>query len=281
MIRKYIEATWLELNHFLSSTSIHGLPYLHLTQSRTTRIIWTVLVVAALTTATVLLVQTVGDWGYNHISTTIETETVEHFPFPAVTFHPGDFSSKKAFLRTFLNHFHLTRYEESNPLYDNDEFMKEFKYFLKNFKGKSLFLWVRDYLLLKEREFIEKKKPLFKDDICSLVALISLGFTNINKLEEGEVLIGLFDLNMFKVREYPKMINFMREEISPKIRAMVALENITETTVNSLCEATENKPTKTEVEALILSYLYTFIDYRNTEGGKLLILAIVFLRRFH
>ena len=90
MIFKYLHNTWLELNHFLSSTSIHGLSYLHLTQSRTTRIIWTVLVAAALTSATVLLVQTVGDWGTKYISTTIETESVVNFPFPAVTLHPGE-----------------------------------------------------------------------------------------------------------------------------------------------------------------------------------------------
>ena len=209
---------WLDLNEFLSSTSIHGLPYLHLTQSRTTRIIWTVLVAAALTTATVLLVQTVGDWGTKYISTTIETESVVNFPFPAVTLHPGDFSSKKAFLRIFLNHFHMTRYEkeDSNPLQDNDKFLAEFRFFVNNFKGKSLFLWVRDYLL-KENDFITRKKSLFRNDVCSLVSLISLSLTSISKLVENDVAIGIFNTNIFKVQFY-RVLDFMRNEISPKIR---------------------------------------------------------------
>ena len=220
---KYIKNAWLELNAFLSSTSIHGLPYLHLTQSRTTRIIWTVLVAAALTSATVLLVQTVGDWGTKYITTDMETESVVNFPFPAVTLHPGDFSSKKAFLRIFLNHFHMTRYEheDSSPLQDNDKFMAEFKYFLNNFEGQSLFLWVRDYLL-KENDFITKKKSLFQNDVCSLVSLISLGLTSISKLEENDILIGIFNTNMFKVQRYDRVLNFMRNEISPKISEMIA-----------------------------------------------------------
>ena len=50
----------------------------------------------------------------------------------------------------------MTRYNEFDPLYDNDDFMENFSTFPNNFKsGKSLFYWVEEYLL-KEKEFIQK-----------------------------------------------------------------------------------------------------------------------------
>ena len=144
MISRYFQNLWRELNDFLSSTSVHGLPYIHRSQSGTTRVIWTVLVAGALITATVLLVQTVGDWDTNYISTTLKTRGIENYPFPAVTFHPGEFQTKNNFLRTLLNHFELTRYEESSPLYDNSVFMKNYAMFVDNFgpHKSSLFDWV-------------------------------------------------------------------------------------------------------------------------------------------
>ena len=48
----------------------------------------------------------------------------------------------------------------------------------------------------------------------------------------------------------------MRNEISPEIRwlEMIARENINETEISYLCDAEDNKDTKREVEALILSF---------------------------
>ena len=144
MISRYFQNLWRELNDFLSSTSVHGLPYIHRSQSGTTRVIWTVLVAGALITATVLLVQTVGDWDTKYISTTLETRGIDHYPFPAVTFYSGEFLQKNYFLRTLLNHFEMTRYEESSPLYDNSVFMKKHSTFVNNFgpSSSSLFNWV-------------------------------------------------------------------------------------------------------------------------------------------
>ena len=194
----------LELNNFLSSSSVHGLPYIHRSQSRTTRVIWTVLVAAALTTATVFLVQTVGDWETKYISTTVETQSVENFPFPAVTFHPGDFSSEDSFLRIFLNQFEMTRYNRSSPLYDNDEFRKQFKSFVNNFQGgHSLFDWVGKYLTRQQR-FIREKQGRFRKEICSLVSLISSGKTNLTTVRND--LINIFNLNIFKFEGFKDVI---------------------------------------------------------------------------
>ena len=100
---------WKELNEFFSSTSIHGFPYISSTQATSTRIIWTIIVSLALGGASFFLYETVKGFDDKYISTTIETRSIQEFPFPAVTFHPGDFNSKNAFKRTFLNELEFTR----------------------------------------------------------------------------------------------------------------------------------------------------------------------------
>ena len=159
MISRYLQNLWRELNDFLSSSSVHGLPYIHRSQSRTTRVIWMVLVAVALTSATVFLLQTVGDWDTKYISTNVQTRGVENYPFPAVTFHAGEFPTKRHFLRTSLNHFQLTRYEESSPLYENSVFMKDYSSLINFFgpESSSLFDKVTDYLINTEKKFIQQK----------------------------------------------------------------------------------------------------------------------------
>ena len=239
-LKSRLERLWLEVNAFLSTTSIHGLPYLHLTKSISSRIIWTVLVAATLTTATVLLVQTVGDWGTKYISTTIETESVVNFPFPAVTFHPGEFSSKKAFLRTFLNQFHMTRYNESSPLYDNEEFMKNFKMFVYNFdQGKSLFERVAKYLL-EEEEFIKAKSGIFRQEVCSFLAFVVTGETTLGRVESR--IEWLYNKNMFKVHEFNHALSLAKRVLSSEITERMSKGNVTGSEINSLCN--ERKTTK-------------------------------------
>ena len=262
MFVKFVQNLRQELNDFLSSTSIHGLPYL--AQSRSTRIIWTILVAAALTSATVFLVQTVGDWSTKHITTTMETQSVERFPFPAVTFFGGDFSSKKAFLRAFLNQFQMTRYDESSPLYDNKKFTESFKKFVNIFDGKSLFYWVENYLL-EEEEFVREKGSIFRQEVCSLVSLLSRGETNLETLRTD--IADFFNLNIYKFRGFKDIVIFMRKELSPKITEMIEKENVTKSEMNSLCRAKETEATKREVESLLLSYLYAFMDPVSADVG--------------
>ena len=103
-----------EVNDFFSSTSIHGFSYINGTQSKFTRIIWIIIVLFALSVTSYFLYQTVVGFETKYISTTIETKNIQKYPFPAVTFHPGNYNSQKAFLRTFLNQFEFTRYLESS-----------------------------------------------------------------------------------------------------------------------------------------------------------------------
>ena len=95
---------------FCETTTIHGLSYLTQDKSRSTRFIWFVVVVTASTFAGYFLYETVNGYNTNFTSTTIKTKSIQDYPFPAVTFHSGDFNSENDFARTFLNQFQLTRY---------------------------------------------------------------------------------------------------------------------------------------------------------------------------
>ena len=63
--------------------------------------------------------------GFNekYVTTTIETRSVKDYPFPAVTFLPGDFNSQDAFKKDFLNQFHFARYGNNDVLRDNEHFL--------------------------------------------------------------------------------------------------------------------------------------------------------------
>ena len=257
--------TWLtELNDFFSSTTIHGFHYIHRSQSRFTRFVWTVFVLVTLAAASVFLCQTFHDWGTAYISTTIETRGVEKYPFPAVTFYPGEFSSKTAFLRTLLNHFKLTRYEASSPLYDNAEFMKKYSNFVNTLGpgSTSLFVWVQKYLLETDRTFIQTKAGTFRNEVCSLLTL-----KNRNKRKYEEIrqeIINEFNRNMFKYAGYSKVLGFSRNTLKSLIQDVVASENITD--IDTACNENNNPEDKEEIEALVLSFLYVFVDEANVRS---------------
>ena len=260
MIFRPLQNLWRELNNFLSSTSVHGLPYIHRSQSRTTRIIWTVLVAAALTTATVFLVQTVRDWDTKYISTTVETRGVENYPFPAVTFHPGEFPTRRNFLRTFLNHFQLTRYEESSPLFENSVFMDKYSILVQYFApgSSSLFDWVPDYLLKTEKTFIQRFQTPFRNEVCQMLSLKNKNKSLYKKTRKE--IIKQFNENMFKYSGYQGVLGFSRKTFNSMIKDGVAGENITNKEIETACQKKQNEDDKKEIAALLLSFLYVFID---------------------
>ena len=116
------------INEFFETTTIHGLFYISLNQTKCTRIIWTVVVLLATGTATYFLYQTVSRFEENYTSTNMETRSIKEFPFPAITFDPGDYNTKDAFLRNIANQFEFTRYEDGKPLRDNTKFLNLFNW---------------------------------------------------------------------------------------------------------------------------------------------------------
>ena len=83
---------------------------------------------AAFGIATYFLYQTIEGFDTKYTSTTIEDRSIKEYPFPAVTFDPGEFNSKDAFLRKFLNQFEFTRYKVDSTMRDNEVFGKQFEW---------------------------------------------------------------------------------------------------------------------------------------------------------
>ena len=59
----------------------------------------------------------------------------------------------------------------------------------------------------------------------------------------------------------------MRSTVSPMLDDMTSKENLTKSAIKEQCEAAGSQETRTEVEAIILSYLYTFLDSSITHLG--------------
>ena len=119
---------------------------------------------------------------------------IKDFPFPAITFYPGDFNSKNGFMQTFLNQFQFTRYEENSPLNDNDIFMKSFDWLIKPMHNK-IFDGVENFLI-EEEKFIKEKGKIFKTEVCSIVALEH------NKIAFKEVIWEHYQRSMYKTRGF-------------------------------------------------------------------------------
>ena len=264
---------WRELNDFFTSTSIHGFPYISDTQTRSTRIIWTVIVIAALGGASYFLYQTVEGFDEKYVSTTIETRGIQEFPFPAVTFHPGQFNSEKGLLRTFLNQFEFTRYVDkrhdkgNNPMEDNEKFMNLFGWLVSPMNDK-LFDATQNFLINdqaknnKGQTFIQSKGKMFKNEACSLVAL-----SKKRNVKLDEDIKKIFLHNMYKFNFFPDLMNLVRKQVGPIIKNAMSEQNLTKADVSNACKDENNMEYKTKMEALLLSYMYLFIDVKNTVVG--------------
>ena len=125
-----MRALWREVNEFFASTSIHGFPYISNAQSRSTRLIWTLFVLGGFGVAIYFLHETIDGFSDKYITTTAETRSIKGFPFPAVTFHQGEYNSKDGFFRSFLNEFEFARYKEESPMRNNENFMNSYQWLL-------------------------------------------------------------------------------------------------------------------------------------------------------
>ena len=191
---------------FFETTTIHGLAYLTKDKSRSTRFIWFVVVVTASTFAGYFLYETVNGYNTNFTSTTIKTKSIQDYPFPAVTFHSGDYSSEKDFARTFLNQFQLTRYinkkSPPNELEDNKVFLDLF-YWLGSMKD-DLFDGIVKYLV-KEKKFIHSKGRIFKNEVCGMMTLKKLKDISLTK-----TIYKIYFDNLFKERSKKKNRKYSR-----------------------------------------------------------------------
>ena len=250
---------WKEANRYFSSTSIHGFSYISDTQSRSTRIIWTVIVLAGLGGASYFLYESVKGFGEKYVSTTIETRSIQEFPFPAVTFHPGDFNSKEAFKRTFLNQFEFTRYDETSQLRNNEDFRNLYQW-LTSPMNNELFDSIENYLIkdkeanIQNKSFLKRNGKNVKNEACPLV------FLKIARISMKKVIRDIFVENLYKFTGFRDLRNVIRNQVGPIIKGAVAKYNVTKSEILKVCNDLKNQDIKTEMEAMLLSYMYLYID---------------------
>ena len=157
--------------------------------------------------ATFFLYETVDGFNEKYVITTIETKSIQDYPFPAVTFYPGDYNSKNAFLRDFLNDFEFSRFDWGNSLKDNDKFLDLYQWLLSTMNDE-LFDDIHQFLIDNFEEYrkddnfyIITKTNLrysqnytkeFKEEVCQLMIL-----QNQNISLKAEIK-GIFMSNMYK-----------------------------------------------------------------------------------
>ena len=183
---------WREVNEFFNSTSIHGFPYINDSQTRSTRIIWTIIVLAGFGFATYFLYETVDGFSEKYITTTIETRSIKDYPFPAVTFYPGAYNSKNSFLRDFLNDFEFSRFEYTSSLRENDKFMDLYQWLLSSMND-DLFDDVETFLI-RNGSYLEGKASQQSEEVCKLVGLHQ------NNISLKKEIRDIFLVNMYKFR---------------------------------------------------------------------------------
>ena len=248
-----------QINDFFEMTTIHGFAYMRLNETRCTRFIWTVLVMAAAASAVYFQWQSISQSRVNHTSTKIVTKSIQEFPFPAVTFYPGDYSNEKSFMRSFLNQFEFTRYDERHPLRDNDSFLKLYKWLVSPMHTE-LFERIEDFLI-NEKDFLLSKGRIFKDEVCGLVALMK------KKISLKRAIRTEFFLNMYKSKSFVDSMNITKHIASPLIEGELSKQNFNKSEINFACSDQKNKEMKTKMEALLLSYLFFCINSLDDVGA--------------
>ena len=259
---------WREVNDFFSSTSIFGFSYITDTQTRSTRIIWTFIIFGGFAVTSYFLFETFHGFGEKYVTTTIQTKSIEDYPFPAVTFHPGDHNSKDAYLRYFLNEFEFSRYDKKSKLRDNEQFMMLYEWLISPMNDQ-LFddiekLLIGDTIIyLKGKTYLQYKAQPFRDEVCALVAIQSKNIS----LRSG--IRYVFMSNMFKFRNNKERDNVILNHVGEMINKTVAQQNLTKKDITESCNDQNNEEILTEMQALIVSFVYFTFHKMEVLAGDL------------
>ena len=220
------------------------------------------------------LYNTVDGFSEKYVTTTVETKSIKEYPFPAVTFHPGDYNSKTAFLKTFLNQLEFTRYNDSSPLRDNEKFVNLYNWLISSMNDKMfedterLLSGLGDKSALTDGSFTDFDLSLFKavisdfkDEICSLVALRSKNISIKSDIRS------IFMSNMYKYRTQVELYSVIQKQVRPVIQEAVTEQRLTKTEIIEACKDPQNEPIKREMEVALASYIYISYDSYDVDVG--------------
>ena len=246
---------WRELNEFFSSTSIHGFPYISDTQSRFTRIFWTLIVLAGFGVTSYFLYETVDGFSEKYVSTTVETRSINEYPFPAVTFHPGEFNSKNSFLRNILNEFEF-RNSPRSSLMDNEKFLNLYQWLLYPMNDE-LFDDIEEILigdkatLYTDGTYLQYYGNQFKEEVCQLIALHN---KNISVIKSSTRKVFMY--NIYSTMSFFNARRIIKSQVGEIIKEVVANKNITKSEISEACSDQKNRYLMTKMQAMLVSFMY-------------------------
>ena len=151
-----------------------------------------------------------------------------------MTFYPGDYNSKNAFLRDFLNDFEFTIFDKvDNPLRDNDKFMDLYEWLLSPMND-DLFDDIENFLIYDNKTRTDRNlyisSTAFQEEICHLIVL-----QNNNKVFKTQIRT-IFMANMYKSRDKFDLDNVILNEVGDLLKRNIAKINLTESEISAECD---------------------------------------------
>ena len=110
---------------------------------------------------------------------------------------------------------------------DNELFQNSYTWLLSTMKNE-LFDSIEEFLI-HEQSFIQSKRGLVKNEVCSLVAI----HQRRKKSLKGEIR-DLFQYNLFKFRDFQNIVN-VTKQVTPLIYEVITRENLTKSDVLTAC----------------------------------------------
>jgi len=107
-------AQYLVMEAYLEGASPHGIKYLSRSQPKLLRFVWSIVLIVALTYASLMIVDWLEAKRDNPVATSLRTEPINHIPFPALTFSLNPSPQ--------YDNFHTTSANYLATLLDNLEF---------------------------------------------------------------------------------------------------------------------------------------------------------------
>ena len=112
--------------------------------------------------------------------------------------------------------------------------------------------------LLKEQKFINSKGKIFKNEVCGLMALHDIKHVKIQVIR-NLIYFSHYE-NLFKYKRFKDLMSSMKRELTPIIKKMTNEQNLTKSEISSVCSDPTRKELKEKIQAMILSYLFMFLE---------------------